>query len=40
MHYTHAQIVDLVQHTVTVAGVDGCSIDDAEQIIHDWQRNA
>lgn len=40
MQYTHAQIADLVQHTVAAVANQGCSIDDAEQIILDWQRTA
>lgn len=40
MKYTHAQIIDLVQHTIAVTDISGCSVDDAEQIILDWQRTA
>lgn len=40
MLYTHAQITDLVQHTIATTTGYGCSLADAETVITDWQRTA
>jgi hypothetical protein len=37
MHYTHAQIIDLVQYMIGATLGEGCTVDEAERLVTEWK---